>query len=214
MFQVYTAFSLSSSSPLLLCELVKVKIPAGLISGPFTPPPPHPHIITCGRHSAHGSISELQTWDRRHKEALWPIQSYAVNLGSTVCVTPSLHTTSQSQRAVKRWRLRLPVQNPPKTQSLWQPMCNYQAALGTVPISPSQPDSCRVCLHLLPLHSHPFYDAVYNLIPNLKSEYKETFLYLVLKLKPSSVLLLSSNLSLFCNNKNAVFHPRAGCMPK
>lgn len=55
-----------------------------------------------------------------------------------------------------------------------------------------------------------FNDTIFN----LKSKYKETFLYLALKLKPSSVLVFLSNVSLFCNNKNAIFHPRTGCMPK
>lgn len=37
MFRVYIDLSVSSSSPLLFYKLVKVRIPAGLISVPFTP---------------------------------------------------------------------------------------------------------------------------------------------------------------------------------
>lgn len=93
----------------------------------------------------------------------------------------------------------------------------FQATLETVPAQPHAQgawislESAQLQQYIPTpsLHIDSFNDTIFN----LKSKYK-TFLYLALKLKRSSVLVFLSNVSLFCNNKNAIFHPRTGCMPK
>ena len=56
--------------------------------------------------------------------------------GRRVCLTPSLHTASQSQQAVERWGLGCPCKSHQR-QSLADSSavltCNYQVTLETVP---------------------------------------------------------------------------------